>query len=162
MKCLIFSDSHGKASNMCEVLSKNRDAEVVFFLGDGIADLLTVREAEINSGVYRTYLPVRGNSDLGFLSSSHGVGKTEEIVLQGKKIVYTHGDLYDAKYGMSGLNALIKDRCADILLFGHTHTPYEAYENGVYIFNPGSIREGSFGILTLKEGSVLFSHGAKI
>ena len=42
MKCLVFSDSHGDSRNMREALARNPDAEVVFFLGDGLYDADTV------------------------------------------------------------------------------------------------------------------------
>ena len=38
MKCLVFSDSHRNTRNMREALLRNPDAEVVFFLGDGLSD----------------------------------------------------------------------------------------------------------------------------
>ncbi len=162
MKCLVFSDSHGNAANMSAVLSQHRDAEVVFFLGDGLADMLYLKEADRNVGRCRMYLPVRGNCDHSYLIPDSDVKKTDEIELLGKRIVYTHGDLYNAKYGDTALLYLAKERGADILLFGHTHSQYERYEDGVYLFNPGSIREGCFGILTIENGSILLSHGIRI
>ena len=61
---------------------------------------------------------------------------------------------------------LAMDKNADIVLFGHTHTPelkyVSEYEKPFYLFNPGSIGsgKGSYGILTLTEGQEpLFSHG---
>ena len=39
MKCLIFSDSHGSIRNVESVLSMHSDAEVVFFLGDGLSEI---------------------------------------------------------------------------------------------------------------------------
>ena len=92
--------------------------------------------------------------------------KTSEIEVCGKKIVYTHGDLFGAKYGNGGLVSLAKEKGADIVLFGHTHSPLveyiSEYEKPFYLFNPGSAghREGSYGVITLSEGAEpLFSHG---
>jgi len=94
------------------------------------------------------------------------VQKTAEIEISGKRIVYTHGDLYGAKYGTGGLEKLARDKNADIVLFGHTHTTelkyVSEYEKPFYLFNPGSIGsgQGSYGIMTLTEGQEpLFSHG---
>ena len=39
MKCLCFSDSHGTSAYMRRALKMHPDAEVVFFLGDGLSDL---------------------------------------------------------------------------------------------------------------------------
>ncbi len=160
MECIIFSDSHGHTRAMRRALSLHPNAAVVFFLGDGLSDLFGLQQ-EFPA---HTYVCVRGNCD--FTGAIYGtpVPKTEEITLMGHKIVLTHGDLYGAKYGEEGLLNLAKQRNAKIVLFGHTHDPLERYEEGVWLFNPGSVGEPhggncSFGLLTLNEDSVLFSHG---
>ena len=163
MKCLIFSDSHNYPYHMEKAILKNPDTELVFFLGDGLSDLeeLYYRFPKIK------FLPVKGNCDFRFIVCGEAVSKTAEINICGKKIVYTHGDLYGAKYGKTGLCDLARSRFADIVLFGHTHTPDLEYVNDAdrpyYLFNPGSVgaREGNFGIMTIVEGQEpLFSHGS--
>ena len=155
MKCLIFSDSHGDSRNMCEAISRNPDAEVIFFLGDGLADADRIA---LRGGT-RAWLPVAGNCDHSPIFKDSLVRKTETINLSGQRIVYTHGDLYGVKYGMGGALRLAVETSATIVLFGHTHEPCEHYENGVYLFNPGSIAAGSFGVMLLSESGVLLSHG---
>ena len=164
MKCIIFSDSHGNPSYMKRALDMHKDAEVVFFLGDGLSDFdeIMMREKE------RAGYAVLGNCDFYKIYKGSPVNKTEEITLLDKKIVYTHGDLYGAKYGMGGLISLGERRSADIVLFGHTHTPHEEYVSGekpLYLFNPGSIGSypRSFGIMTLTENKPpLFSFSSNI
>lgn len=155
MKCIIFSDSHGDSRNMKEALRRNPDAEAVFFLGDGLSDLETVAERD----GCRAYLPVMGNCDRSAVFSSTIVKKTDTICLEGQRIVYTHGDLYGAKYGIGGLLKLAGDTGASVVLFGHTHTPYQHYEDGLYLFNPGSISVGEFGIMLITDSGILLSHG---
>ncbi len=165
MKCLCFSDSHGYTAYIQKALELHRDAEVVFFLGDGLSDM------ELFAGKYPTcaFLAVRGNCDTTSLFMGNTVAKTESITLLDKRIVYTHGDLYGVKYGEDGLLRLAESRSADILLYGHTHIPKEKYlpreEGGIYLFNPGSIgysysNAPSYGIMNLTENGVLFSHGS--
>lgn len=154
MKCLIFSDSHRRGlSRMERVLSMHPDAEVVFFLGDGLSDLSLLRDPR------RTFFFVRGNCDF----CSDGTEETAETVLFGHRIVYTHGHRYGAKSGEDALLALAIERGADLLLYGHTHRQsercYRVGEEHCTLFNPGSIAEGDFGLLTLTEKDVLFSHG---
>jgi len=164
MKCLIFSDSHGNTDAIEAALSRHPDAEVVFFLGDGI------REAEYASLSEngRSWFFVLGNCDFKTDVLGEKIKKTDEIILFGKKIVFTHGDLYGAKLGFAGLRALASSREADIVLYGHTHTPSEDYVSidgrGVYFFNPGALShsyesKSSYGILNINEKNVLFSHG---
>lgn len=160
MKCIIFSDSHGSTFYMSRALELNRDAEVVFFLGDGISDI----DALASLDKSRIWIAVKGNCDFSRIFLDREVMKTEEIVLEGHRIVATHGDMYGVKAGFENIKSLANSRKADIVLFGHTHMPYEEYvdgENPFYLFNPGSISRDSFsfGLLTVTEDSVLFSHG---
>ena len=163
MKCLCFSDSHGTSAAMKRAFGMHRDAEVVFFLGDGLSDF-----EELIYDRSRAYIAVRGNWDVnGFLGDSM-VKKTDSITLMGHRIFLTHGDLYGVKYGLDGISKLAVDHNADLVLFGHTHEPLEKYiptENGgYYLFNPGSIGNGyrgriSYGVINITEGGILLSHG---
>ena len=160
MKCLIFSDSHGSPFYMSKALKLHRDAEVVFFLGDGLSDAEELAQFDGE----RMWIAVRGNCDFKTCFRDRPVMKSEEIVLEGRKIFATHGDLYSVKLGLENIKNLANMREVDIVLFGHTHIPREEYVDGAhpfYLFNPGSISKPNYtyGILTLTQKSVLFSHG---
>ena len=163
MKCLCFSDSHGTSANMRRALKKHPDAEVVFFLGDGLSDV-----EELIYDRTRAWFFVKGNCD--YISEVGGVfaKKLDFITLEGKKILFTHGDLYGVKYGTDGIISLAREHNADIALFGHTHFPLEKYisdgDSPLYLFNPGSIGvpyrcATSYGVIEIGEQGVLFSHG---
>ena len=109
---------------MKKALGYHPDAEVVFFLGDGISDL-----EDIKGESPFAIIAVKGNCDPSLSFTARDYQKVESITLEGKKIVLTHGDLYGAKYGDAGLEALAESRGTDILLFGHTHIPYLRYVN---------------------------------
>ena len=162
MKCLVFSDSHGSIFNMRRAIMANRDAEVAFFLGDGLSDAeaLSLEFPDL------AWIAVRGNCDYTAIFRGSEVLKKESISLCTKRIVLTHGDLYDAKYSLDRLKYLALSENADILLFGHTHSPYEEYvnaqERSFYLFNPGSVSlsGASFGVMSFADnGDVLLSHG---
>lgn len=162
MKCLCFSDSHGISRYMKAALERHRDAEVVFFLGDGLSD--AERLLGSNSSVARLF--VRGNCDSAVGSISIGEAeKTGSITLEGKRIVYTHGDLYGAKYGFDGLIRLGEERDADVVLYGHTHYAVEKYisgeSKGFYLLNPGTVGgvyyKPTYGILNVEKGNISFS-----
>lgn len=160
MKCLVFSDSHGKEYLIERALRKNPDAEVVFFLGDGLSGVDEIARANKD----RIWIAVRGNCDFYSFLNDREIRKSEEIVLDGRKIFLTHGDIYSVKSGYEVITNAAISRGASIVLFGHTHQTYEAYSDlgdGIYLFNPGSVAapSSSFGIMTLTENSVLFSHG---
>ena len=160
MKCLVISDTHGNAQVIGNLLCMHKDAEVVFFLGDGLCDL----ELYISDKT-RAFFAVRGNCDsYGFLGDVM-VKKLDSITLLGHRITFTHGDLYGAKYGLDGLKLLATESSSDIILFGHTHQPLEKYistdDGGYYLFNPGSasVIGRSYGIINITEKGILLSHG---
>lgn len=162
MKCIVLSDTHGYIDTVREALRLNPDAEVVFFLGDGLEDIDFIQENY--KGV--AWLAVRGNCDRSSVFRDEMVKSIDSITLEGKKIVFTHGNLYGAKAGYGGLISLAREEGADILLFGHTHTPCEIYineyEKPFYLFNPGAASgyDAGFGLIQLSEGKEpLLSHG---
>lgn len=163
MKCLCFSDSHGISVGMKRALSMHRDAEVVFFLGDGLVDF-----EELIYDRSRAWIAVRGNCDMSGILGDQMTKKTDSISLMGRRIILTHGDLYGVKYGFDGIKALAVDHNADIVLFGHTHQRLEKYipteDGGFYLFNPGSIGGGfgikpSYGVINITDSGILLSHG---
>lgn len=163
MKCLVFSDTHGRIGVVRQAMRMHPDCEVVFFLGDGVDDI----EAIAMTRPDVAFIAVRGNCDRTTVFRSGELKKVESISLLGNKIVLTHGDLYGAKSGLGGLISLAKSEGADILLFGHTHTPCELYvteyERPFYLFNPGSAsgRDATYGVIDLHENTYpLLSHGA--
>jgi putative phosphoesterase len=157
MKILIFSDSHGRGDKIIRAIRLHKDAQVVFFLGDGLSELEGIAASYTNIA----FLAVRGNCDAYPLFRGVPAEKTATVTLFDKKIFYTHGDLYGVKSGIGNLLSYVRAAHADIALYGHTHTPDLNYIDGVYLFNPGAVGsyEGSYGILTIDEKNVLFSHG---
>lgn len=142
---------------MDKALALHPDSEVVFFLGDGLFDLSSLRAKYKNAA----FLSVRGNCD-PLAESADALGK---ITLEGVRIIYAHGDRHGVKYSTSHLFKYAEDNSADIFLFGHTHTPHLEYRDGIYIFNPGSIsgRGASvptYGVMNITDKGVLLSHGA--
>lgn len=152
MKILVLSDSHGIKTLMAQVAEKfNNTAACLLFLGDNAADCRALEN------VYKNPIHiVAGNCDF---NSPH----PKELILEinGKKIWMTHGDTFGVKSGRGKIAAAAKARDAHICLFGHTHTPAEFYENGIYFLNPGSISEPrgrmgrSYAILEIIGSNIL-------
>ncbi len=168
MEFLIFSDSHGASRSMEEVLARQvRSPDAILFLGDGLRDL--GRAELFGSSVFA----VRGNCDWTS-KSPDGSEVPNECLLQweGHRLLLTHGHLYQVKYGYGALIAHAATVGAELVLFGHTHVPLDErvcagetvggvrLERTVHLFNPGSLgQDGSFGCLSLRGETVLFSHG---
>ena len=168
MEFLIFSDSHGKSKNIKEVIDRQiRRPDGIFFLGDGLRDLMYLDITDIP--IYS----VSGNCDTGGFYGTLCSDFLGLVNVNGVKVMYTHGHMYNVKSSMTHLLYTAVQKDADILLFGHTHMPVEKrvdvdmidfpkLNKPLYIFNPGSIGDynASFGTLTITDrGEILLSHG---
>ncbi len=138
MKLLIISDVHGNTDALYSVISKETP-DTVIFCGDG------VREVEDTSRQFPkcAFVSVAGNCDRlsdAPVSLSLQYGKASIFV--------THGHKYMAKMGDSLLLAAAKRCGANILLYGHTHTPVCKVKDGIQVLNPGSLGYGgSYGVI---------------
>ena len=165
MKILCFSDTHGDLTFLKSALAMHPDADAVFFLGDGLDDVYPF----VRDDKRRPWYCVRGNCDRFSFSFDREIPTVDTVTLGGKRITYTHGHVYGAKSGNEGLIALGRETGADIVLFGHTHTPTESFvetpEGSLYLFNPGAAsysyhKTPHFGVIMISESGVLLSHGA--
>ena len=161
MEILILSDSHGRVDNIREVVERCKGAKEVIFLGDGLRD--------IDAAWLDDAICVRGNCDM-FLADDC---PAERILRFGEyTVMITHGHAYSVKSGFERAAAAAAQRGADMLAFGHTHTRTdillpEGSEIGgtlltkpLRVFNPGALKDGSFGVLTLRDGVPLTSVGS--
>ena len=136
MRVVVFSDTHGKTDRLGEAILQQPRADCFIHLGDFAGDMEEAKYDFPDKVFY--YVP--GNCDIASPLPAEG-----ELVLCGKRIFYTHGHRYYVKGGYTRIIGEAVARRADILLFGHTHVPYTAYENGLYIMNPGSLSHPAVG-----------------
>ena len=148
MKLLVFSDSHGSCRIMADIIKKE-NPDIVIHLGDTVRDIKAVEP--LFEGVRFYYVP--GNNDYGYLNNYI------ETEIGEKKFFICHGHQFRVKSGLHAIMEYAKQKGADILLFGHTHTPLNDYYKGMLVLNPGSIKKSGFGIssygvIILTEGEV--------
>lgn len=166
---VIFSDVHGRADRVRELVSRHRDATTFLFLGDGLRDV----DESLFSARGAALVSVRGNCD------AFSLGSPEETMLDlgNIRLLLMHGHRLSVKSGLDRALAYASARGADVLLFGHTHLPEERYfsegtefsdgtclAHPMWAFNPGSLGEPrggkpSYGLLQIRNGQMLFSHG---
>ena len=154
MKILVFSDSHGAYSKLEKAVKSHPDADMVFFLGDGL------RDADKLFDEYKIpHVAVKGNCD--FASSFGGESYLDEqtVALEDVRIFACHGHKYGVKSSELSLWLRGKEKEADLVLFGHTHEPFERVFEGVRLFNPGSIGQGSYGVIYIEKKGIVASHG---
>ena len=151
MKIIVFSDSHRELEGMRQVIGREKP-DYVFHLGDHDSD------AEQISRDYPALAVamVRGNCD-GWSDTP----KTLCFVLGGVRFFLCHGHGYGVKQGFLQAAYAAMEQNADVLLFGHTHSPYyecmERFDHKtLYILNPGSCGCGcspSYGRILLSPGA---------
>lgn len=146
MRILVLSDSHCDACAVLKALSEQRLAGVVIHLGDGEDDLHYAKKQLENKRV----IAVKGNCDFG---SSLSVYQTE--IIEGKRFYITHGHLENVKSSLSALEAQAEKFCSDIVLYGHTHQSVTDYKNNVHYFNPGSLRNGEYGVVDITKSGIV-------
>ena len=147
MRVLVVSDVHGDFRGLCEAIEQQPTAKVVIFLGDGY------RQVEDAADIYpdREFYLVPGNCDFGVDAIP-----IRQETFGGKRFYFTHGHHHDVKYTLYRLELAAREAEADIVLFGHTHQPYEEYADGLYLFNPGSLRYGrTYGYVDVVGGGIV-------
>ena len=171
MTLLILSDSHGRPDSVEEAIRRVRP-DGILFAGDGLRDLTRIGELPC------PLWAVSGNCDWSsslILNGRSLEARDEELItVEGIRILLLHGHKYGVKGGLLPATYRAMEKEADILVFGHTHTPMELHllpddERSLVpvlrpltLFNPGSIgsSEASFGTITIRGGQVLCGHGA--
>lgn len=154
MKLLILSDTHGEYQALINVLIEENDADAIIFLGDGLSEAYLLEREESCPPVYS----VRGNCDFSYAEPVEAF-----TAFGGVTVFYTHGNGYDVKTTTAGLKMAARSRGADVVLFGHTHTPYYSCEDGLHVFNPGSLSRprggnATYGIIEINCGKPVFTH----
>ncbi len=154
-KILVFSDSHGRNSDMISAIGSHKDANVIVFLGDGERDFdETLAACDLdfvgeNKGV--EILRVCGNCDWGSSESDRIITDFE-----GVKTLITHGHGQDVKHGYGTLIQLAQEKECKLVLFGHTHFPLAEDRYGIMILNPGSIKEGEYALITIDGEKITY------
>lgn len=147
MKLLVLSDSHRDRASLFEAIEREQTADLVYFLGDGANE---IQEAISVFGNKLPFVTLRGNCD--FSSDAPALDVRTAFNM---RIYATHGYVEQVKYGLSVLASAARGYKCSIALFGHTHEPCCLYEDGLWLFNPGSLKNGDYGTVTISEKGVL-------
>ena len=171
MTLLVLSDSHGRPDHVEEAIRRVRP-DGILFAGDGLRDLTRVGDLPC------PLWAVSGNCDWSPTWIANGrapEARDEELItVEGIRILLIHGHKYGVKGNLLPATYRAMEREADVLVFGHTHTPVELHllphderslvpvQKPLTLFNPGSIgsTEASFGTITIRGGQVLCGHGS--
>jgi len=142
---LLISDSHGGTASLATVLEWTQSAmcthtfDAAVFLGDGFADLAP---ASACTGFPLSWHSVRGNGDY-----QSNIDDSKVLEIPGKnpaqrssrRLFLSHGSRYRVEDGITSIAAAARSAGAEAALFGHTHVPYCAVVDGIFLINPGSV-----------------------
>lgn len=129
----VLSDTHrsGRAVEQAFRFFEEHGAKIVFHLGDLCQD---VRDRDIEHDL--ELVCVAGNMD-------HSTDYPTQRVFQADGVTFllTHGHTFDVRNTLRYLVEEAKARDCQVALYGHTHMPFNARQNGVLVINPGSAAE---------------------
>jgi len=151
MKIGVISDTHlpNAGADLPEKLLKElRKVDLIVHAGDHCEErylnqLKSIKEVKT----------VAGNRDSYSLKNKLKDKLTFEV--KGKKISIIHGHQFRGKNILQGLNYTFVD--SDIIVFGHTHRPFNEKVSDKLFFNPGSPTDKrleknyTFGIIEIEE-----------
>lgn len=154
LRIIAVSDLHGRASCLEKIIENQPNASAIFFMGDGLENALHVMAFYPSIPFYA----VHGNCD-GFMLNA----EVKEKIIGGKKIIYTHGHSFSVKHGLEHIKSYAKAAGAHLCLFGHTHTAYHSYEDGVHFLNPGSPSRpidsaAGYAVIDIYKGQIFCNH----
>ena len=122
VRILVVSDSHTDTCFINNLLNKEKNIDYFFHLGD----------SELPSEYISPFVGVEGNCDY------YEYPKAKIVEINNKRLYLFHG--HTMRLTIDNLVLLAKSNNCDIIMHGHTHTPYIEYIDGVYVMCPGSIR----------------------
>jgi putative phosphoesterase len=132
-------------------LDKIRPQDVIFHAGDFVSwDAFKQLES------LATLHAVRGNMDHSRVKSS--LEKKKLVSLQGKKIGIYHGS--GSPMGLGEKVYREFGEKPDVIIFGHSHIPYNQKKENTLLFNPGSLSgntagpSATYGVLTVEGNDV--------
>lgn len=149
MKIGVVSDTHMMKRYMDKTIPYLKECDLIIHAGDNFSDSKYLHSMT-NVGI----MAVKGNCDFDNVE--------EELLfeIEDKNIFLCHGDRYGVKYGLDEIEDKAKEVEANIVIFGHTHTPLCIEKDNILYINPGSVSlprnvaYRSFVILDIEENEV--------
>lgn len=147
----VISDTHliSGADLSASLLDELSYMYMIFHLGD-IVTMDVLYELEQLADV----IAVSGNMDRYDVRAQ--LPEKRIITVEGVRFGLMHGSSAAKNLEDRVYKYLLPDNL-DVMLFGHSHIPYSKDKNGVLLFNPGSAKEGNYGIIEVENGKVAFA-----
>jgi putative phosphoesterase len=150
----VISDTHipeRMAKLPQKFLDKINPHDIILHAGDFV-NWETFKELESRATLYA----VRGNMDHSKIKDF--LDRKKLVNLQGKRIGIHHGS--GAPFGLAERVYREFEEKPDVIIFGHSHFPYNKKKENTLLFNPGSLSgnlmspSASYGVLTIDDNDV--------
>jgi hypothetical protein len=150
----VISDTHipERASKLPQKFVENIKREDIIFHAGDFTSIRTYRELENLAFLYA----VCGNMDCPEIKEL--LPSKKIIELSGFKVGLIHGS--GSPFNLTEKVYKEFDEKLDVIIFGHSHTPYNQKKRETLLFNPGSCAgnllswQKSYGIIHMEEGRI--------
>lgn len=139
LRLLLVSDTHGDVRALQAAIDAQPTASLLVHVGDGANDLTRIAE----------FCPIRAIQVAGNCDLASALPDTEEFVFANHRFFATHGHRYGVKADLYRLSCAARSRAVHAVLFGHTHRPLALFDDGIYLINPGSLRDGNYATIDI-------------
>ena len=168
MKIIIASDLHGSFYYTNQLIKQftSQNCDKLILLGDILyhgprndlpKDYNPKKVIELLNSISNKIICVQGNCDAevdGMVLKFEVLTPYRKLVVDGVTLHLTHGHKYNPQTPLVA-------NAGEIVLFGHSHVPYDKVLNGVRYINPGSVsipKENScHSYLTFYRGEFTFN-----
>jgi len=152
VKILVISDTHGNVNRALKAYALSQPVDAIVHLGDGYADAGLLRDA-----LDVPVINVAGNCD-----PFSDVPREVIWEYDGKRILLTHGDMYQVKSGVAKLRKRAEEIGVDAVLYGHTHQAFSENNRDLLMINPGALANHSicrsYAVLNITKDGITARH----
>jgi putative phosphoesterase len=157
MRIAVLSDTHLRAGKPLPrfVWEQLTQIDMILHAGD-LTNMGLLEELSCIAPVRA----VRGNCDGWDVS----LPDRDVIEYEAFRIGLIHGDSGKGKNTAERAYSAFTDTSVDVIVFGHSHTPFMEWRDGTLLFNPGSPTDKrrepqySFGLLEIQQGQIKARH----
>ena len=152
----VISDTH-IPDRVREIPKKAFEALVKMDLVIHAGDMVAFDVLESFRKFFHKVVAVKGNMDEERLQNT--LPEKEIITVEGIRIGITHGR-GPAHHILDTIKDEFKEERLNIIIFGHSHTPFNETIDGILYFNPGSLTDtfyapyNSYGVIEIKNNTI--------
>ncbi|TGE32332.1 metallophosphoesterase family protein [Desulfosporosinus sp. Sb-LF] len=157
MRIAVLSDTHLREGRSLPRIVWEHLTQIEMILHAGDLTNMSLLEELASIAPVRA---VRGNCDGWDVS----LPERDIVECESLRIGLIHGSAGKGKNVPERAYLAFADSPVDIIIFGHSHSPFMEWRNGILMFNPGSPTDKrrepqySIGVLDLQRGQVKANH----